>query len=118
MVGKLKFSKKDGLDDGIWTRMKIGLEVLFLLKSSANAVDRKNAHNPKGLIRHFDILDDFHDARIKQYQFILGLKKQIFGKDFLDECIMIAVEIYKKCDIDLTAYLNMVSTSKQLSLKE
>jgi len=112
-----KFPKHEGLPDGLWVRKNIGLELLYILKSSADLVDRANANNPKGLIKHFDIIGDIHKIEISQYKFIINMRKEIFGKEFLDECLMVAVEIYKKCDIDIMKFIGLDS-KKMRSLED
>lgn len=102
------FNKKiEGFEDGLWTRYKIGTELLVLLKQASNAVDDKNSHNPKGLLKTFDIIDSFNDSRVTAIKHIIQLKKTVFGKDFLDMCLMCAIEIHKKADIDIMKVLEL-----------
>ena len=97
---KFKFPDQNGFQDGIWIRYKIGLELFAMLRLSASAVDRKNAHNPKGLLKHFDIISDVHDMVVNQHKSGIELKVEIFGKDFLDECLQVALTINDKIGVD------------------
>ena len=103
----MKFPKKEGMPDGIWTRMKMGIEILVILKQSADSVDSKNARTTKGLLRHFDIIGQFNEARVNQYKQALEWKKRIYGKEFLDMCIMVAIEMHKKADLDIIQILGL-----------
>ena len=100
MKKKFSFPDQNGFQDGIWIRYKIGLELFAMLRLSANAVDMKNAHNPKGLLKHFDIISDFHNMAVNQHKSGIELKVKVFGKDFLDECLQVAISVNGKLGID------------------
>ncbi len=90
------------IPEAAWLKYLIGQETLLNLKQLASAVDRKQAHNPKGLIKYFDILGDFHQTAVREHAFILKMKLELFGKDLLIESIYFAILFSKeKLDVDI-----------------
>ena len=87
------------IPEAAWLKYLIGQETLMNLSMLAKAVDRKQAHNPKGLIKYFDILGDFHQTSVRDYAFVLKMKVQLFGKDFLKESIYFAI-LFAKMKLD------------------
>lgn len=90
------------IPEASWLKYLIGQETLVDLKRLADSVDSKQKHNPKGLIKYFDILGDFQDARVREQAFVLKMKVNLFGKDLLIESIYFAILFAKiKLDVDI-----------------
>ena len=90
------------IPEASWLKYLIGQETLVALKRLADAVDDKQKHNPKGLIKYFDILGDFKEARVREEAFVLKMKVKLFGKDLLIESIYFAILFAKiKLDVDI-----------------
>jgi len=90
------------IPEASWLKYLIGQETLIDLKKLADSVDRKQKHNPRGLIKYFDILEDFQKAEIREHAFVLKMKMELYGKDLLVESIYFAILFAKmKLDVDI-----------------
>ena len=90
------------IPEASWLKYLIGQETLMDLKRLADSVDKNQKHNPKGLIKYFDILGDFHKAELREHAFILQMKVKLYGKDLLIESIYFAILFAKKkLDVDI-----------------
>ncbi len=90
------------IPEASWLKYLLGQETLIDLKRLADSVDDKKKHNPKGLIKYFDILGDFQNARVREQAFVLKMKVKIYGKDLLIESIYFAILFAKiKLDVDV-----------------
>ncbi len=90
------------IPEASWLKYLIGQETLIDLKRLATAVDKKHKHNPNGLIKYFDILDDFHRAEVTDHANVLKMKVKLFGKPLLVESIWFAIIFAKeKLDVDI-----------------
>lgn len=98
------------IPEASWLKYLLGQETLINLKSLADAVDRKQKHNPKGLIKYFDILGDFNDAHVRDHAFVLKMKVEIYGKPLLVESIYFAILFAKmKLEIDILKLYGITS---------
>ena len=90
------------IPEASWLKYLIGQETLIDLKRLADAVDRKQKHNPKGLIKYFDILGNFQQAAVSDHANVLKMKVNLFGKELLVESIYFAILFAKmKLDVDI-----------------
>lgn len=90
------------IPEASWLKYLLGQDTLVNLKFLADAIDKKQAHNPKGLIKYFDILGDLQDAQVRDYAFTLKMKVNLYGKDLLIESIYFAILFAKiKLGVDV-----------------
>ncbi len=90
------------IPEASWLKYLLGQETLIDLKRLADAVDKSQKHNPKGLIKYFDILGDFHKQEVRDHAFVLKMKVKLYGKDLLVESIYFAILFAeKKLDVDI-----------------
>jgi len=102
-----KISKKE------WEKIeevnKIGLETLTILRFCAFHIDEKQANNTTGLFKILDLVDKYHDHKIKAYTDVLKLKIDLYGKEYLRECMELTIKLYSKMDMDIFKELGIDS---------
>ena len=83
-------------------KFNMGQEILGILSMANAAIIRHDkTHKPKGIYSILNMTEQIQDMGISAYKFQLKMKVKLFGKPFIDECLVWAIELSKKVDFDI-----------------
>ena len=94
-----KLTKKDKFD------VNVGVETLSLISLAGYHLDKLNKVQEKGLFSILNLESIFHKGHLKDFELALKLKCELFGKEYIEYCCILAIGIYEKCDVDIISSL-------------
>ena len=100
-----------------YTKYNLGLETLYYVALLEKTLNERHKHNPKNLMKSFDLVGLFHGSNISTLKMVVELKKGIYGKDYLRKCCLYAIFRSYSNDLDIVLTLRSMMGEKKLESK-